>query len=213
MSENPQDEKPKFVFPTSMIGHIAKPLKKPTPFQKLKKARVSLEGKVGSVVDARNYRGTDAPNGHWRWPFGQMGGNEFIGFIYLIYDSNNEKLYLGKKQYRSKGKLTKGVTSNWPWYISSSKELSESVKLRRKQGFKFYCIEEYKTLGALSFAETWSLCFVESPSNRDLWYNTLINKVSWPVKEKITDRHKHRLQLLIKELTGARGVQEIQNVL
>ncbi len=203
MSENPQDEKPKFVFPTSMIGHIAKPFKKPTPFQKFKKARVSLEGKVGSVVDARNYRGTDAPNGHWRWESGELLGREgYIGFIYVIRDVLNNRLYLGKKQYRGTGKINKGQESNWRWYISSSNELSETVKARGKAGFEYYAIEEYKAKGALSFAETWSLCYAQTPVHPHRWYNKLINKVSWPVREPITERHIRRLDMLINKVIG-----------
>ena len=204
MSENPQDEKPKFVFPTSMIGHIAKPLKKPTPLQKLKKARVSLEGKVGSVVDARNYRGTDAPNGHWRWETGELlGSKDYTGFIYVIRDVLNNRLYLGKKQYRGSGKINKGQESNWRWYISSSNELSETVKARGKQGFEYYAIEEYRAKGALSYAETWSLCYVEAPVYPELWYNRLINKVSWTVREPVTERHIRRLNMVIKKTKDA----------
>ena len=161
-----------------------------------RRQRVSLEGKVGSIVDARNYRG----NGHWEWIEGELlGGKGYIGFIYVIYDTVNQRLYLGKKQYKGMGKLNKGQDSNWRWYISSSKELSESVKLNEKQGFRYIAIEEYKTKGGLSYAETWSLCHVQTPVYRDKWYNVLINKVTWSVKEPPTDRHKVRLHAIMNE--------------
>ena len=188
---------PKFVLPTHMVGVVAKKYKPPTPAQKLKKIRVSLEGVVNSAVDARHYRGSEAPNGHWDWPFGMMGGKDYAGFIYVIHDRNVNRLYLGKKSYRGRGKLNKGEESNWRWYISSSEELANNVKAMQKVGFDYYCIEEYRGVGALSFAETWSLCMVESPSNKNIWYNVLINKVSWPVREKITERHKQRLQEIV----------------
>jgi len=196
MDEIPQ-EKPKFVFPTALIGTTAKKYKPPTSIQILKKRRVSLEGVEGSITDARNYRGVDAPNGHWQWDGAPLGGSQYTGFIYVIRDTNINRLYLGKKQYRGTGKLNKGQESNWRWYISSSTELSNNVKATQKTGFEYYAIEEYKAKGALSFAETWSLCHVEAPCNQHMWYNKLINKVSWVVHEGITERHKQRLSDII----------------
>lgn len=158
--------------------------------------RVSLEGKVGSRVDARDYRG----NGHWEWDGEPLGRKGYTGFIYVIQDVVNEKLYLGKKQYVGAGKLNKGVDSNWRWYISSSKELSESVKANGKEGFRYIAIEEYKSKGALSYAETWSLLHVQTPVYRNKWYNVLINKISWTVKEPPTKRHRDRLHKIMDEV-------------
>lgn len=192
------DDKPKFVFPAALIGHVAVLPKRNTHQQTLKKIRTSLEGKVGSTVDARNYRGKEAPNGHWQWDGpGLMGGKEYTGFIYIIRDVVNNRLYLGKKQYRGSGVVNKGLESNWRWYISSSTELAAAVKSRQKEGFEYYAIEEYKAKGALSFAETWSLCHVQSPVYPWRWYNKLIEKVSWPVRESVTDRHKKRLEEIV----------------
>jgi hypothetical protein len=158
-----------------------------------RKQKVSLEGVVGSKVNRSEY----GLNGHWDFP-GKLDPDNFIGFIYIIVDLNNKKLYLGKKQYKGAGKLNKGKESNWPWYISSSTELSEQVKKYGKEGFDFIAVEQYKSKGALSYAETWSLMFVESPSNRHLWYNMLVNKISWNVREGITQQHKDRLTAISK---------------
>lgn len=154
--------------------------------------QVSLEGKEQSRVDRRNYRG----NGHWTFDK-QMGEGKAVGFIYVIRNIISDKCYLGKKLYRGTGKVNKGAESNWPWYISSAKGLSEDIKESGKEGFEFICIEEYFTKGELSWAETWSLCHVEVPTNKDIWYNTLINKVSWSLKNGITSKHKERLQMVI----------------
>ena len=53
------------------------------------------------------------------------------------------------------------------------------------------------TKGTLSYSETWSLCYVEAPTSEN-WYNTLVEKVSWPVKEAITERHKERLNKVLR---------------
>lgn len=160
----------------------------------VKSPSVSLEGEVGKRVSRKRYN--DLPNGHWDFE-GDMRLRKVVGFIYVIKDLATGKLYLGKKSYVGAGKLNRGRESNWKWYISSSKALSASIKENGKDNFVFYCIEEYEFKGSLSFAETWSLCHVEALTNRDKWYNGLIGKVSWTVKEKVTDRHKRRLQQVI----------------
>jgi hypothetical protein len=129
-------------------------------------------------------------NGHWLFPE-QMG--EGVGFIYVIRDNVLHRCYLGKKQFYGMGKLNKGEESNWKSYKSSSKTLAEHFKERPKYEFDFVCLEQYQTKGTLSYSETWSLCFVEAPTSK-FWYNTLIEKVTWPVKEPITERHKTRLR-------------------
>ena len=157
-----------------------------------KKKRVSLEGKVGSKVNRTDY----SRNGHWDFEQ-RMGDSDKLGFIYLIRNKISGRCYIGKKFYRGTGKQNKGLETNWPWYISSSKELAADIKTLGKDYFEFICIEEYKTKGALSWAETWSIVYVEAPSNQTKWYNLLINKVSWVVKEPITNRHKERLNIVI----------------
>lgn len=115
----------------------------------------------------------------------------------MIRDCLADKLYLGKKQFKGRGALNKGQESNWMWYTSSSKELNERIKTCGKDNFEFIAIEQYVPVGTLSYAETWSLMHVESPTNRDKWYNLLVNKVSWPVKVPISERHKKRLSMVI----------------
>jgi hypothetical protein len=132
-------------------------------------------------------------NGHWSFPE-QMGTG--VGFIYIVRDSYMKKFYLGKKQFKGTGVKNRGKESNWKKYVSSSKLLQQLMLDRPREEFDFICLEEYKTKGTLSYSETWSLCYVEAPTS-DHWYNTLINKVSWNVKEKITDRHKERLRRAI----------------
>lgn len=133
-------------------------------------------------------------NGHWKFPE-QMGDG--VGFIYVIRDTVLERLYLGKKSYYGIGKLTKDKESDWKRYTSSSKIIKALLAERPKDEFEFICIEQYKTRGTLSYAETWSLCLVEAPTS-NMWYNTLIEKVSWNVKEPITERHKMRLQAVLE---------------
>ena len=138
-------------------------------------------------------KSTRFDNGHWLFPE-QLGDG--VGFIYVIRDHVLRRCYLGKKQFVGAGKLNKGKESNWKKYTSSSTVLNALLKERPRDEFEFIAIEQYRTKGTLSYSETWSLCLVEAPTSRD-WYNTLIEKVSWPVKEGVTARHKERLQMVI----------------
>jgi hypothetical protein len=121
-----------------------------------------------------------------------MGGDN-VGFVYVIRDNWMKSFYLGKKLFHGHGKHNRGMESNWRRYVSSSNLLKDMFAERPKEEFDFICLEQYKMKGALSYAETWTLCFVEAPTTTD-WYNTRIEKVSWPVKERITKRHKERLE-------------------
>jgi hypothetical protein len=154
---------------------------------------MKFEGTVPPVKITKTYSKFD--NGHWSFEE-QMGAG--IGFIYVIRDNALDRYYLGKKLFVGTGKLNKGKESNWKKYTSSSKVLAELLKARPKDEFDFVCLEQYKTKGTLSYSETWSLCHVEAPTSKE-WYNTLIEKVSWPVKEPITERHKRRLKMVYEK--------------
>jgi len=135
-------------------------------------------------------------NGHWKFPE-QMGSKEYVGFIYLIRDNYLGRFYLGKKAYRGSRGKNEGKESDWRHYVSSSKLLKEMWKERPIEEFEFITLEQYRTKGTLSYAETWTLCFVEAPTSVT-WYNKLIPKVAWSVKEPISNRHKERLDAMIR---------------
>ena len=135
-------------------------------------------------------------NGIWHFPR-QMGDKKFKGFIYLIRDPYMERFYLGKKSYRSTRGRVKGNETNWKTYKSSSNSILEMLGERSLKDFEFYCIEEYTTLGGLSYAETWSLCNVNALTTNG-WYNRRIERITWNVREDVTPFHKKRLS----ELTG-----------
>lgn len=121
-------------------------------------------------------------NGHWKFPESMGVG---CGFVYLIRDHVLERFYIGKKFYGT-------ARVNWKYYKTSSTLMAELFKERPHEEFEFICLEQYKTRGTVSYAETWTLCFVEAPTTK-MFYNTRIEKVSWNVKEPITERHKDRL--------------------
>lgn len=162
-------------------GNIVKKSPKLPPDLPIKKKRV--------VTD-------DAPNGHWQFDE-LMGRSGEFGFIYLIHDLLNNMMYIGKKQFYGTGKENKGVESDWRRYTSSCKALQAVMKEHGKANFRFYVLEQYKIRGTLGYAETWSLMYCETPANKDRWYNSLVNKISWNVKEGISEKHRLRLRALV----------------
>jgi len=135
-------------------------------------------------------------NGHWEFPE-EMGKG--VGFVYVIYDTVLNRGYIGKKLFYGTGKLNAGKDSGWRTYVSSSKFLKDVMKERPREEFQFICLEQYQSKGTLSYSETWSLCYVEAPTTKQ-FYNTLIEKVSWPVKEPISVRHKDRLNEIFERI-------------
>jgi len=139
-------------------------------------------------------------NGLWKFPE-QMGGKAHVGFIYLIYDRVLEKAYIGKKYYRGRGKQNKGDELPWKTYTSSSKIVKGLIGNNPIDEFDFIVLEQYATLGAVSFAETYSLCLVEAPCSDD-WLNVRVEKITWKVTERVTDRHKERMQAVCDMMVG-----------
>ena len=139
--------------------------------------------------------------GHWRYAPRDLDPDNAVGFVYMIVDKANNSKYIGKKQYRGRGRLNRGVPSNWKVYTSSSKELNERIRQRGKGQFTFIILEQYYTLGGLSFAETWTQVVCETPSRNEEFMNRFIDKVTWKVTEPITKRHKERLKSWLKRTT------------
>lgn len=159
---------------------------------------MEFKGRVPALVKPVVFAPVVGPNGHWDFPE-QMGKG--VGFVYVIYDRYLNRAYLGKKNFLSKAVKTRGKPSDWKTYKSSSEVLAAHFKERPREEFLFLCIEQYKTASGLSYAETWSQCLAETPTT-DAWYNTRIEQVSWNVKERITERHKERLQMVIGWIKG-----------
>lgn len=120
------------------------------------------------------------------------------GFIYLIVEKSTGRKYVGKKNFRGRGRLNKGQPSNWKRYTSSSKFLNQQIREQGKQAFEFIIIEQYYTQGGLSFAEVWTQVYLETPSNNEEFINRFIDRVTWKVTEPVTDQHKRRIDHYVK---------------
>ena len=136
--------------------------------------------------------------GHWN-SFPGLDQKGAVGFVYMIIHKPTNRKYIGKKNFHGRGKSNRGVESNWKTYTSSSKYLNELLKEEGKDCFEFVILEQYYTVGGLSFAETWSQVVSETPSRNEEFMNRFIDKVTWKVTEPVTTRHKQRLKRYAKK--------------
>ncbi len=144
-----------------------------------------------------------ADTGHWYSAGLELEPEVAVGFVYLIVDTETKQKYIGKKNFSGRGKLNKGKESNWKTYSSSSTYLQKLIKEKGEDKFAFIILEQYYTVGGLSFAETWSQVVSETPSKNEEYMNRFIDKVTWKVTEPVTERHKKRLKYYTRKYSYA----------
>lgn len=92
----------------------------------------------------------------------------FFGFIYLIENTVNGRLYVGKKQYwaatgnfrnrsshisTDKWRPEQWKPSDWNYYTGSSRELNADIKKFGKDKFRFIILSQHSTKGDLHYEE------------------------------------------------------------
>jgi hypothetical protein len=132
--------------------------------------------------------------GHWTAYPRKLDPENAIGFVYMIVDLETHRKYIGKKLFKGLGKKNKGQTSNWRSYTSSSKWLTEQIRERGKRRFRFIIIEQYYTLGGLSFGEVWSQITLKTPLRNDEFINRYVDRITFKVTEEVSERHQKRLR-------------------
>ena len=135
-------------------------------------------------------------NGHWQFPQ-QLDFLKAIGFIYLVRHIKTGEFYIGRKNFRSDSKATKGKQLAWRNYVSSSKPLVEKINKIGVDKFEFYVLEQFYTKGGVGWAETWSQAFAATPVN-PLCMNRIIEGLCWKSTEDISERHRSRIRELLK---------------
>ena len=132
-------------------------------------------------------------NGHWNFDE-RLDPAKYVGFVYAIIDTKSGAFYIGKKNFWSKAGGRR-FESNWKFYKSSSDTLQGYIK-EDPTAFTYHVLEQYTAVGALAWAETWSLCHVSAPTNTRC-INKRIEGISWGVKEPVTSRHRKRIEELL----------------
>jgi len=89
--------------------------------------------------------------------------DQYVGFVYLVTDLSNDKMYVGKKTLWSirklpplkgqKRKRTKKVESDWKSYFGSSEEVKLLVEQHGEERFKREILRLCKSKGEMSYIE------------------------------------------------------------
>lgn len=105
---------------------------------------------------------------------------DYYGFVYVIYNLNNGRKYIGKKLfYSSKTKQVKGkkkrykVFSDWQTYYGSNAELSKDVLEYGSDTFVREIIHLCKSKGECNYLEAREQ-FVNKVLESDEYYNSWI---------------------------------------
>tara|TARA_R110002126_G_scaffold59141_1_gene155390 strand:+ start:2310 stop:2753 length:444 start_codon:yes stop_codon:yes gene_type:complete len=122
------------------------------------------------------------------------------GFVYLITDLTNDKMYLGKKFFWSKRRLpplkgkknkrNKIVESDWVEYFGSSEEVKRLVEDSGRERFKREILVLCKSKGECSYWEA-KLQFEYDVLLKDEYYNEFIGcKIHSAHVKKLKDNYK-----------------------
>ena len=109
---------------------------------------------------------------------------EFIGFVYIIENLENDKKYIGKKLWITKQKLpplkgkkrkrTRIVSTDWRDYYGSSEELLKDVEYYGQGTFRRTILHLCRSKGEASYLEAYEQ-FSRNVLLRDDYYNTWIS--------------------------------------
>jgi len=123
---------------------------------------------------------------HWLYegqPFESDMIGDYVGFVYLITNLENDKKYIGKKWFWStkklpplKGKKRKRTVvkeSDWKQYYGSSEEVKLLLEQLGKDNFKREILRLCKTKGECTYYEA-KLQFDFDVLLRDDYYNEFI---------------------------------------
>jgi hypothetical protein len=144
--------------------------------------------------------------------------NPFEGFVYIIENLNNKKLYIGKKHFWSRRKNKKTgrretKESDWKDYYGSSEELKKDIDILGKENFKrtiiHLCIYK-KQMTFWEEKEQWNRNVLLS----DEYYNTNIGgkyfvrerKIYLSTEKEITTKNEKWRQIKSEQMKGDNNI-------
>jgi len=152
--------------------------------------------------------------GHWS-TFGvhpkDFDTEKYFGFIYCIENTKTEQFYLGKKQFRTKGKKRSknyNKEMNWRGYTGSSTKLNHDISELGKENFIFKIVDLYVTKGGLYYAEAYTQMLLGTMTDylpdgkTPRWYNAQIGPVRFVPKEKPTPKNERFIKSIKRKLHG-----------
>jgi len=98
----------------------------------------------------------------------------YVGFVYVIHDSYNDRYYIGMKAFSwlvaGKGSRRRRVDSDWRTYTGSSVELNEAIRRHGVHWFDRWVLSMHRTKGSLRMEEVRQI-LVRDAINDPRFYN------------------------------------------
>lgn len=120
--------------------------------------------------------------GHWTTKL-EIPENPY-GFIYIITNNSNGRMYVGKKQILTKlkrkplkGKINRRISikeTDWKTYTGSSKELNEDIKKFGIENFSFEILKFCENKSQMAYFEAKEQ-FDREVLIKEEYYNGIIN--------------------------------------
>lgn len=150
--------------------------------------------------------------GHWLFPI-DFVVEDWFGFIYRIIDTENNKHYVGKKQFFShrtkkvvnrKNKKHYLVESNWKKYTGSSTNVNEAIEAKGKDKFVFIIESLHRSKSSLHYAEVKlqiddDVLRARYPNGERKFYNGVISGVKFLPPNLTNDELNMRISSILKE--------------
>lgn len=157
--------------------------------------------------------------GHWLFPIDFIV-EDWFGFIYRIVDTDNNKHYVGKKQFFShrtkkvanrKNKKHFLVESNWKKYTGSSTNVNEAIETKGKDKFVFIIESLHSSKSSLHYAEVKlqiddDVLRARHPNGDRKFYNGVISGVKFLPPNLTDDELNMRISSILKDQLGKTDV-------
>jgi group I intron endonuclease len=137
---------------------------------------------------------------------------EYAGFVYKIINKQNNKAYIGKKNFYRRMKRAL-IESDWKKYQSSSVELKKDIKKHGKEGFEFYVLAHCKTRQELNELEVAmqfnaNVLHARMEDGSFAYYNKNIMSKYYQPADPDTEEYKTKcknISIAIKKLYASEG--------
>jgi len=165
---------------------------------------------------------------HHHWGGLEPNPDCFFGFIYLIENTINGRLYVGKKQYwaatgnfrnrsshisTDKWRPEQWKPSDWNYYTGSSRELNADIKKFGKNKFRFIILSQHSTKGDLHYEEikeqaVRNVLAEKLTEDVYLYYNKSIAAIKFRPPDHHSDSAREKLSLLNRGKTLTKETRE-----
>jgi len=165
---------------------------------------------------------------HHHWGGLEPNPDCFFGFIYLIENTINGRLYVGKKQYwaatgnfrnrsshisTDKWRPEQWKPSDWNYYTGSSRELNADIKKFGKHKFRFIILSQHSTKGDLHYEEikeqaVRNVLAEKLTEDVYLYYNKSIAAIKFRPPDHHSDSAREKLSLLNRGKTLTKETRE-----